>query len=158
MPVSTARRYSGLSGQSAPDHVAIRLREVVDHARLRHIGVAEAAKYPNLTLDPQAALAAGTIHQLFSSAAGLMVASAAVKGPIFDGGKIDANVRSAEAQTEEARRKASSGGGAGIAWLPAQEDHRRRSEEGWPACGEGQDGAVAGGHDAEADREQPGGR
>ncbi len=67
------------------------------------IGVAEAAKYPTLSLDPQAALAAGTVHQLFSSAAGLWVASAAVKGPIFDGGKIDANVRSATAQTEEAR-------------------------------------------------------
>ena len=67
------------------------------------IGVAEAAKYPNLTLNPQAALAAGTIHQLFSSAAGLWAASAGLKGPIFDGGRIDATVRNAAAQTEEAR-------------------------------------------------------
>lgn len=67
------------------------------------IGVAKAASYPSLTFDPQAALAAGTLHQLFSSAAALWVASASVKEPIFDGGKIDANVRSAQAATEEAR-------------------------------------------------------
>jgi len=67
------------------------------------IGVAEAARYPSLTLEPQAALAAGTIHQLFSSTAALWVAAASVKQPIFEGGKIDANVRSAEAATEEAR-------------------------------------------------------
>lgn len=67
------------------------------------IGVAKAASYPSLTLDPQAALAAGTLHQLFTSAAALWVASASVKEPIFDGGKIDANIRSAEAATEEAR-------------------------------------------------------
>jgi outer membrane protein TolC len=67
------------------------------------IGVAKAASYPSLTLDPQAALAAGTIHQLFSTAAALWVASASIKEPIFEGGKIDANIRSAEASTEEAR-------------------------------------------------------
>lgn len=67
------------------------------------IGIAKAASYPSLTLDPQAALAAGTLHQLFTSAAALWVASASVKEPIFDGGKIDANIRSAQAATEEAR-------------------------------------------------------
>jgi NodT family efflux transporter outer membrane factor (OMF) lipoprotein len=67
------------------------------------IGVAKSASYPSLTLDPQAALAAGTLHQLFSSAAALWVASASLKEPIFEGGKIDANIRSAEAATEEAR-------------------------------------------------------
>jgi len=67
------------------------------------IGVAKAASYPALTLNPQAALAAGTLHQLFTSAAALWVASASVKEPIFDAGKIDANIRSAEASTEEAR-------------------------------------------------------
>jgi NodT family efflux transporter outer membrane factor (OMF) lipoprotein len=67
------------------------------------IGVAEAARYPSLTLNPQIALAGGTLHQMFSGAAALWVASATVKQPIFEGGKLDANVRSAEASAEEAR-------------------------------------------------------
>jgi NodT family efflux transporter outer membrane factor (OMF) lipoprotein len=67
------------------------------------IGVAEAARYPSLTLSPQIDLAGSTIHQMFSSTAALWVAMAGVKQPIFEGGKLDANVRSAEASTEEAR-------------------------------------------------------
>jgi len=67
------------------------------------IGVAEAARYPSLTLSPQIDLAGSTIHQMFSSASALWVAMAGVKQPIFEGGKLDANVRSAEASTEEAR-------------------------------------------------------
>lgn len=67
------------------------------------IGVADAARYPSLTLNPQAALAGGTLHQMFSSAGLLWVAAASVKQPIFEGGKLDANIRSAEASAEEAR-------------------------------------------------------
>ena len=67
------------------------------------IGVAEAARYPSLTLNPQAALAGGSLHQMFSSAAALWVAYASFKQPIFEGGKLDANLQSAEAATEEAR-------------------------------------------------------
>jgi NodT family efflux transporter outer membrane factor (OMF) lipoprotein len=66
------------------------------------IGIAEAQRYPSLTLSPQMALAGGTLHQMFSSAAALWVASASVKAPIYEGGKLDANVRSAEASYEEA--------------------------------------------------------
>jgi len=67
------------------------------------IGVADAARYPSLTLSPQAALAGGTLHQMFSAAGLAWVAAASVKQPIFEGGKLDANVRSAEASAEEAR-------------------------------------------------------
>jgi len=67
------------------------------------IGVAEAARYPSLTLNSQVALAGGTLHQMFSGAAALWVASASIKQPIYEGGKLDANVRSAEASAEEAR-------------------------------------------------------
>ena len=67
------------------------------------IGVAEANRYPSLTLDPQAALAGGTLHQMFTGASLLWVAATNVKAPIYEGGKLDANVRSAEASAEEAR-------------------------------------------------------
>lgn len=67
------------------------------------IGIAEAERYPTLTLSPQVAMAAGHVHQLFESAAALWLASASVKQPLFTGGKLDANQRSAEAATEEAR-------------------------------------------------------
>jgi NodT family efflux transporter outer membrane factor (OMF) lipoprotein len=67
------------------------------------IGVADAARYPSLTLSPQADLAGGTLHQLFSTTSLLWVAAASVKQPIFEGGKLDANVRSAQASAEEAR-------------------------------------------------------
>ena len=67
------------------------------------IGVADAARYPSLTLSPQAALTGSTIHQMFSSAGLLWAAAASVKQPIYEGGKLDANIRSAEASAEEAR-------------------------------------------------------
>jgi NodT family efflux transporter outer membrane factor (OMF) lipoprotein len=67
------------------------------------IGIADAARYPSLTLAPQIALAGGTLHQMFSGAAALWVAAASASQPIFEGGKLDANVRSAEASAEEAR-------------------------------------------------------
>src|ERR1019366_559239 len=66
--------------------------------------------------------------------------------------------RAPSAQTKEARRETRAGGGPCVARLPAQENHRRRSKEGGASVGEGEDGAVAAGRDAEADRDQPGGR
>jgi NodT family efflux transporter outer membrane factor (OMF) lipoprotein len=86
--------------RNRPDIRAAERQMAVANAQ---IGVADAARYPSLTLSPQAALAGGTLHQMFSSAGLLWVAAASIKQPIYEGGKLDANVRSAEASAEEAR-------------------------------------------------------
>ena len=65
--------------------------------------------------------------------------------------------RAPSAQTAEARREARAGGGAGVARLAAQEDHRRRPGKAAPRSPDGEGGTVAIGLDATADREQPGG-
>jgi nicotinate-nucleotide adenylyltransferase len=57
------------------------------------------------------------------------------------------------AQTKEARRETRSGRGPGFA---AQENHRCRAGQGSASAAAGEDGAVTGGLDAEADCEQPG--
>jgi len=67
------------------------------------IGVAVAAEFPSFTIAPDMALASGALRTLFTSHAIQWVLGGSASDSLFDGGKRDADVRSAKASTEEAR-------------------------------------------------------
>lgn len=72
-------------------------------AQTARLGVAEAARYPSFTLSGSLGLDALTIAALQGASAGAWSLAAAISAPIFQSGKLDANVESADAQVEQAR-------------------------------------------------------
>jgi multidrug efflux system outer membrane protein len=66
------------------------------------IGVARAAYFPTLTLTGQAGFASGELSDLFTSPARTWAFNPALTVPIFNAGRIRANVRAAEARQRQA--------------------------------------------------------
>jgi len=66
------------------------------------IGVARAAYFPSISLTGTAGFMSSALTDLFTKPAGVWVAAASVAQPLFTAGKLQANVRLAEAQQQEA--------------------------------------------------------
>lgn len=72
-------------------------------AQTARLGVAEAARYPSFKLSGSLGLDALTIAALQGASAGAWSLAAAISAPIFQSGRLDANVESADAQVDQAR-------------------------------------------------------
>ncbi|MBL29220.1 MAG: RND transporter [Rhodospirillaceae bacterium] len=83
-----------------PDVRAAERRLAAQTARL---GEAEAARYPSFKLSGSIGLEALTVTALDNSGAGIYSLLASVTAPIFDAGRISANIEIADAQLEQAR-------------------------------------------------------
>jgi NodT family efflux transporter outer membrane factor (OMF) lipoprotein len=66
------------------------------------IGVAIAQLYPTLTLDPSAGLVSTTLARLFEVNSGQYILNGSVTAPLYEGGKLRANVRSVREQRAQA--------------------------------------------------------
>jgi NodT family efflux transporter outer membrane factor (OMF) lipoprotein len=66
------------------------------------IGVAIAQLYPTLTLDPSAGLVSTTLDRLFEVNSGQYILNGSVTAPLYEGGKLRANVRSAREERAQA--------------------------------------------------------
>ena len=67
------------------------------------IGVAVAETYPDFTIGPTLGTQAGTLHQLLSSGGLIWSLAGSVSQPIFEGGRLDAQIDKAKAATEADR-------------------------------------------------------
>jgi len=91
-----------------------------------------------------------------TSATAIRAALRELKEPYHSRHAQTANLTSPPStQASEARRETRAGRGSGFSGIAAQEDHRRRSRQGCASVTNGEDGAVATGFDAKADRDQP---
>jgi multidrug efflux system outer membrane protein len=66
------------------------------------IGVARAAYFPSISLTGTAGFMSSALTDLFTKPAGAWVVAGSVAQPLFTGGKLQANVRLAEAQQQQA--------------------------------------------------------
>jgi multidrug efflux system outer membrane protein len=66
------------------------------------IGVARAAYFPSIPLTGTAGFMSSALTDLFTKASGIWIVAAAVTQPLFTSGKLQANVRLAEAQQQQA--------------------------------------------------------
>lgn len=82
-----------------PDILAAEQALIAENA---DIGVARAAYFPALRLTGQGGLLSNDLDQLFKSTARTWAFTPSLAGPIFDGGRIRANVRATEARQKEA--------------------------------------------------------
>jgi outer membrane protein, multidrug efflux system len=81
-----------------PDILQAEADLIASNAR---IGVARAAYFPSISLTGTAGFESSALTDLFSGPAGLWTLVGSVSQPIFQGGKLKANVRYAEAQHEQ---------------------------------------------------------
>jgi multidrug efflux system outer membrane protein len=82
-----------------PDLVEAEQRLIAANAR---IGAARAAMFPSIELTGVLGREAAALRNLFSGPAGFWTLAAAVAGPIFAGGRFDAQVGAAEAREKQA--------------------------------------------------------
>jgi len=65
------------------------------------IGVARAAYFPSISLTGTAGFESSALNSLFTGSAGIWTVAGSLAQPIFEGGRLKANVRYAEAQHEQ---------------------------------------------------------
>ena len=82
-----------------PDIRAAEQRVIAANAE---IGVAKAAYFPQISLTGTSGYASGALSGLFSGPAGLWFLVGSLSQPLFTAGKIESNVRLAEAEQQEA--------------------------------------------------------
>jgi NodT family efflux transporter outer membrane factor (OMF) lipoprotein len=80
----------------------IRAAESVLHAQMAGLGVASAARLPNITLQATAASAAGRLSQLFNPVNGAWAVANQAVQPIFDAGQLLHNQRAQKALVDQA--------------------------------------------------------
>jgi multidrug efflux system outer membrane protein len=85
-----------------PDVLAAEQNLIAQNA---DIGVAKAAYFPALRLTGQGGLLSNDVDQLFESTARTWAFTPSLAGPIFDGGRIRANVKATEARQKQSLAK-----------------------------------------------------
>jgi len=80
----------------------VRIAEAQLHAASAHVGVAAAARWPNVTIDANAGSAALGLHPTFDSASNFWNVAATLTQPIFQGGALLHRQRAAEAAYDQA--------------------------------------------------------
>lgn len=86
--------------RNRPDIRAAERQIAVDNAQ---IGVAVAATYPDFTIGPTVGMQSGSLHRLLSSASLVWGLAGSVDLPLFEGGRLDAQIDKAKAATEADR-------------------------------------------------------
>ena len=81
-----------------PDILEAEANLIAANAR---IGVARAAYFPSISLTGTAGFESSALNSLFTGSAGLWSVAGSLTQPIFEGGRLKANVRYAEAQHEQ---------------------------------------------------------
>lgn len=77
--------------------------EALYHARTAEIGVAEAARYPSIKLTASAGFESAELGNLLERPSQFWQLGPSLSLPLFDGGRIKANVETAVARAEQAR-------------------------------------------------------
>jgi NodT family efflux transporter outer membrane factor (OMF) lipoprotein len=95
LPVSLPARLV----EQRPD---VRMAEATLHAACAQVGVAFAARLPNIDITASGGSAAEQMHGLFGHGTGFWNLGAAIAAPIFDGGALRHRQRAAEANYREA--------------------------------------------------------
>jgi NodT family efflux transporter outer membrane factor (OMF) lipoprotein len=95
LPVSLPARLV----EQRPD---VRMAEANLHAACAQVGVAFAARLPNISITANGGSAAEQMHNLFSSGSNFWNLGAAITAPIFDGGTLKHRQRAAEAEYRQA--------------------------------------------------------
>jgi NodT family efflux transporter outer membrane factor (OMF) lipoprotein len=80
----------------------VRMAEANLHAACAQVGVAFAARLPNINISANGGSATDQIHNLFGSGTGFWNIGAAITAPIFDGGTLRHRQRAAEAAYKQA--------------------------------------------------------
>ncbi|MBE1160246.1 efflux transporter outer membrane subunit [Dyella sp. 7MK23] len=80
----------------------VRMAEANLHAACAQVGVAFAARLPNIAITANGGSAADQMHNLFGSGTGFWNIGAAITAPIFDGGTLKHRQRAAEAAYRQA--------------------------------------------------------
>jgi NodT family efflux transporter outer membrane factor (OMF) lipoprotein len=95
LPVSLPARLV----EQRPD---VRMAEANLHAACAQVGVAFAARLPNINISANGGSATDQIHNLFGGGTGFWNIGAAITAPIFDGGTLKHRQRAAEAAYKQA--------------------------------------------------------
>jgi NodT family efflux transporter outer membrane factor (OMF) lipoprotein len=80
----------------------VRMAEANMHAACAQVGVAFAARLPNINISANGGSAASQVHNLFESGSNFWNIGAAITAPIFDGGTLKHRQRAAEATYRQA--------------------------------------------------------
>ncbi|GLQ51654.1 efflux transporter outer membrane subunit [Dyella flava] len=80
----------------------VRMAEANLHAACAQVGVAFAARLPNINISANGGSATDQMHNLFGSGTGFWNIGAAITAPIFDGGTLKHRQRAAEAAYKQA--------------------------------------------------------
>ena len=99
-PADLALAFPADTLRQRPD---VRAAELKLHSAWSRVAVADAARYPSLSLSGSLGLSSLTLGHLVDSASLLKSVLASVSAPLFDGGAAKAQVRAQEAALDQAR-------------------------------------------------------
>jgi NodT family efflux transporter outer membrane factor (OMF) lipoprotein len=91
-----------LPGRLVEQRPDVRMAEANLHAACAQVGVAFAARLPNIAITANGGSAADQLHSLFGSGTSFWNIGAAITAPIFDGGTLKHRQRAAEATYRQA--------------------------------------------------------
>ncbi len=103
IPRVPPRIPEGIPAQTLRRRPDLAAAEAQLHARMAEIGVAEAARYPSIRLTGGAGFESADLGRLLDRPSQFWQIGPSLSLPLFDGGRIKANVEAAQARAEAAR-------------------------------------------------------